>query len=357
MTPKETTLKTTTASLEYDAPSDQQQAALAANSQLFAELAERIQAVAGGTQLVIPPAPGDDLVALIAAGSVMDASKVEHRPGRPSSCHLNTAARAALGQCHPATGYALNGTTWREHSWGVTADGTIIETTEPRDAYFGIVLAGDIAQSFVDAQLKDRCSPEHREFVLADIRTTLSDTLTDLLHAHGGDVASVLRDAAIALDVAETNYASESSGLGAELTVATVDVADELHDRRLERDSHPRLVRLTKDAYSTACGAVASREIVGEKISSETWPELQATFPVSDYLPDGIRVRGYSLGRRRSDAVENFLFEVGESAVVAGVVVEDAERDGDRWAITARIALEDGYGLEDLDAVAEPLPA
>jgi len=342
--------------LELVAPSAEQQAALAAHGKRFTALADQL-ARFGGSHLVI--APGDELTLeqILAEGGPLDARSLEHVPGKPSSCHRNVAARFRLGQCAIATGYALSGGYWRQHTWGVKPDGTLVETTEPRDAYWGRILDLGAALVFAAAELQDCCDPEWREFIVGDVRTTLSDTIADLLHIHGGRRERILEELAVALDAAETHYDSEAAGCEAALVVPTVTDDDELHQTRLERDTHPRLVALSKDAYSTACGAVASREIVGEKITSDAWPELQATFPVSDYLPDGIRVRGHSLGRRQSDAVEIFLFEVGESAVVTGIVVEHVERDGDRWAITARIALEDGYGLEDLDAAVEPLPA
>lgn len=344
----------TETTLELVAPSAEQQAALEAHGTRFTALADQL-APFGGSHLVI--APGDELTLeqILAEARLLDARAVEHVPGKPSSCHRNIAARFRLGQCAIATGYALSGGYWRQHTWGVKPDGTLVETTEPRDAYWGRILDLGAALVFAAAELQDCCDPEWREFNVGAVRTTLSDTIADLLHIHGGRRERILEELAVALDAAETHYDSEAAGRDAPLVVPTVTDDDELHQTRLERDSHPRLVALSKDAYSTACGAVTSHEIVGERISSDAWPELQVTFPVSDYLPDGVRVRGSSFGPRKSAAVENFLFEVDECLAVAGIAVEHVARDGGRWAITARIALEDGYSLEDLVDVAEPL--
>jgi hypothetical protein len=51
------------------------------------------------------------------------------------------------------TGYALSADgLWRQHSWGVRRQG-ILETTAPREKYFGILLQGSSADSFAEANL------------------------------------------------------------------------------------------------------------------------------------------------------------------------------------------------------------
>jgi hypothetical protein len=71
---------------------------------------------------------------------------------RPSSCHENSSLlvyqdkAVAIG-----TGYAyIKGDEWVEHSWGIDAKGKILETTMPRDKYFGVVLKGAALKDFVE---------------------------------------------------------------------------------------------------------------------------------------------------------------------------------------------------------------
>jgi hypothetical protein len=56
------------------------------------------------------------------------------------------------GQIAIATGYALSGGLWRQHSWGLEGD-RVIEPTAPREKYFGFVLTEDEAAWFADLAL------------------------------------------------------------------------------------------------------------------------------------------------------------------------------------------------------------
>ena len=78
------------------------------------------------------------------------------KPMKRSSCHANVSAlwqgrrRGIVGI---ATGYALSvDGLWRQHSWGLLRDG-VLETTETRLKYFGIVLQGEKADKFA------QCNP------------------------------------------------------------------------------------------------------------------------------------------------------------------------------------------------------
>lgn len=70
--------------------------------------------------------------------------RVVRRRGRPCDCHRNAAALWFAGRAGGiGTGYALSDDgLWREHSWGLGLAGELIETTEPRTAYFGVELLG-----------------------------------------------------------------------------------------------------------------------------------------------------------------------------------------------------------------------
>jgi hypothetical protein len=70
---------------------------------------------------------------------------------KSSSCHQNIASvwtKRKFGIVGIATGYALSDDgLWRQHSWGILRDG-VLETTQTRQKYFGIVFQGERADFF-----------------------------------------------------------------------------------------------------------------------------------------------------------------------------------------------------------------
>jgi hypothetical protein len=64
------------------------------------------------------------------------------RPGSAqNACHRNVARLARTGEARAwCYGYALFGTTWHEHSWGLGFRAELIETTLPARRYYGIEL-------------------------------------------------------------------------------------------------------------------------------------------------------------------------------------------------------------------------
>jgi hypothetical protein len=104
----------------------------------------------GGVFVVPPNRIDGDVPALLATGFVM-CGKITHRPMSPNKCHGNVAA--AWRQREPdmvgiGTGYSLSpDKLWRQHSWGVLRNG-LLETTEKRLKYFGILLQGKLADHF-----------------------------------------------------------------------------------------------------------------------------------------------------------------------------------------------------------------
>ena len=72
---------------------------------------------------------------------------------KSSMCHQNVAAiwkSRKFGIVAVATGYALSEDgLWRQHSWGILRDG-VLETTEARVKYFGILLQGSRADHFAE---------------------------------------------------------------------------------------------------------------------------------------------------------------------------------------------------------------
>ncbi|MCW3819808.1 hypothetical protein ONA91_35770 [Micromonospora sp. DR5-3] len=120
-----------------------------------------------GGSLVVPPVrPEFDLEELLASGSAFG-SAVRCVQGDVGECHRNVAARWIDGAIESiGTGYALSADDlWRQHSWGVDPDGALVETTDERRAYVGIVLparapsmqfAGSNAQEHLKTVLRQR---------------------------------------------------------------------------------------------------------------------------------------------------------------------------------------------------------
>jgi hypothetical protein len=109
----------------------------------------------GGSFVVAPPKPDGDIPMLLESG-FLTSGPITLKIMKSSSCHQNVAAlwkSRKAGIVAIATGYALSEDgLWRQHSWGMRRDG-ILETTEPRTKYFGLVLQGEKADHFV------KCNP------------------------------------------------------------------------------------------------------------------------------------------------------------------------------------------------------
>jgi len=107
----------------------------------------------GGVEIVAPPAADTVLGLLIEQGFVMS-GPVKRKPMTDSACHDNVSRLWMLKKREIVgigTGYALSGDgLWRQHSWGIHRDG-IVETTVPREKYFGILLQGARAKCFAES--------------------------------------------------------------------------------------------------------------------------------------------------------------------------------------------------------------
>jgi hypothetical protein len=103
----------------------------------------------GGEQ-VVPPTTPDRLIDVLRTHGWLWSSPILFVPGQPSACHRNAVALWRSGAAQAVgTGYALSDDgLWRKHSWACAEDGHLIETTEPRTAYFGVELRGRNADSF-----------------------------------------------------------------------------------------------------------------------------------------------------------------------------------------------------------------
>ena len=100
----------------------------------------------------------EDLDRIMERGILWSGVDTVMMPGRPSHCHGNSAYcwDANRDKVTIATGYAMSysGGMWRQHSWCVGLDDPdrgpyIIETTEPRIAYYGFPMTYDECEVFL----------------------------------------------------------------------------------------------------------------------------------------------------------------------------------------------------------------
>jgi hypothetical protein len=106
----------------------------------------------GGDFLVAPPKPDPDIPMLLERG-FLTSGPTTLEIMKSSSCHQNVSVvwkSRKFGIVAIATGYALSEDgLWRQHSWGILREG-LLETTEARRKYFGIVLHGVGADDFAE---------------------------------------------------------------------------------------------------------------------------------------------------------------------------------------------------------------
>lgn len=103
-----------------------------------------------GGRLVVPPLSPDPMLGFLAERARLWDNPVAHRPLRRSECHGNAVGLWRQGDAVAiGTGYALSDDgLWRSHSWALSPEGELVETTMEREAYFGVELSGDEAERF-----------------------------------------------------------------------------------------------------------------------------------------------------------------------------------------------------------------
>ena len=86
----------------------------------------------------------EDLSKIMSRGELLDGDDAMSVGGEPSQCHSNIACiwRNDPDDIIIFTGWALSDDDlWRQHSWALDKlTGDILETTEPREKYFGFAL-------------------------------------------------------------------------------------------------------------------------------------------------------------------------------------------------------------------------
>jgi hypothetical protein len=107
---------------------------------IHAKVNKKLQEIDSKSHIVAMPHEYIDLK-LILNDAKLDESTVLYLPLESSQCHNNCdflLAQKLASNIY--CGYAMSKDgLWRFHSWGKAESGEIIETTEPREKYYGIV--------------------------------------------------------------------------------------------------------------------------------------------------------------------------------------------------------------------------
>lgn len=110
-------------------------------SNIHERLNSILQTFEPNTQIVAMPREHIDLEQLITSGTLMTNHVIDNIM-MANQCHDNCEWLKNLNviQC-VCTGYALSDDgLWRFHSWGINFNDEIVETTEPRIKYYGIIV-------------------------------------------------------------------------------------------------------------------------------------------------------------------------------------------------------------------------
>ncbi|MBZ5621736.1 MAG: hypothetical protein LAQ69_23860 [Acidobacteriia bacterium] len=117
------------------------------------------------------------------AGAPFDNTDVRIMRGRPNECHRNAALFWLKGKSAAiAIGYYLGPDyVWRQHSWGVMGDGTILDTHTGGRQYFGVRVEPMEAIKFAEDHLCVaevlrflRRNPERFKPIIDEARKALS---------------------------------------------------------------------------------------------------------------------------------------------------------------------------------------
>ncbi len=104
-------------------------------------LEERLLSIGGQKLLALRDEP--DLESILAWGELIDGSNAAFIEGEGNKCHSNAGFlfEQSPEDTRVMTGYALFGGRWEQHSWAYDIkDNFVIETTVPRDKYFGFLM-------------------------------------------------------------------------------------------------------------------------------------------------------------------------------------------------------------------------
>jgi hypothetical protein len=117
------------------------------------------------------------------AGAPFPDSGIRITRGRPNECHRNAALFWLKGKCGAiAIGYYLGPDgVWRQHSWGVFGNGTILDTHSGGRKYFGLRLTSIEATKFAESHVSlpevlrfMKTSPERFRPIIEECRRMLT---------------------------------------------------------------------------------------------------------------------------------------------------------------------------------------
>lgn len=109
-----------------------------------------------GGQIVCIPDSEPDAKKIVTRGFLQSGRNSISKRGVPCKCHSNSASLwhdnfRKNENMSIVTGYALSKDgIWRQHSWCILANGTIIETTRKRTKYFGFKMTTNEAITFFE---------------------------------------------------------------------------------------------------------------------------------------------------------------------------------------------------------------
>ena len=114
-----------------------------------------------GEEVLLRVTP-EEIDRLLERGEFYPANGASLRRMQANRCHFNAAKHFLTGQAAKVvSGFALSEGLWRSHTWVLNSRGRIIETTEPREVYFGTVLEPkEILLECVDEELMADCKSE-----------------------------------------------------------------------------------------------------------------------------------------------------------------------------------------------------
>lgn len=114
------------------------------------KLREKLLKKFGGEEVV--PVRETQLDKLLNKGNLIKLDSRIFIRGRSSQCHQNSCLLYQQNDCitHIGTGWALSEDgLWRQHSWAIKNNNILVETTEDREKYYGILFNGEEAELFI----------------------------------------------------------------------------------------------------------------------------------------------------------------------------------------------------------------
>ena len=105
-----------------------------------------------GGEFVVLPAIEEDLNNILSRGRLWTPKWLKMMPGENSMCHRNSALlwEANKKNCKLCTGYGLSKDgIWRQHSWCSQKKQVVVETTTPRELYFGFEMTPAESEKFL----------------------------------------------------------------------------------------------------------------------------------------------------------------------------------------------------------------